>query len=413
MANTEGEAAEEPVPLVPSAARAAKRARQRERRRMGRVAVNSEQSGDIEHAQATCAPSGTVEGPPSGDVAPVTAAAAVAAPGLPEFAKVQEPAQVEPHGHEHARAAREDGEEAIGPASTESAARAARGVHAPVGNLLRAQVEHLARGPSTLAGGEAEAEATVSADDPSWEDCVFPSLAAGFGQSTGARGVGRGRPISGDQQGPWHSPLGRGVGRGKALAPPPGLQGLNLQGSQKILGGLSQPWMPGPPIPEDDDESGGTPILHWADPQDRAGLSTWLPPNLELPSSAFGLSRNGGSTPSYAEHTPSYWASYALDTGGEVVEDPIPTESPGLKMSAIGDRLGTCGSLFGGAGAAGPEYGLFSPGVIPMYVTVPIAMAHMCPHCGKHFALPPGGEAGAAAPGAGDASQPPAEDPPG
>lgn len=86
------------------------------------------------------------------------------------------------------------------------------------------------------------------------------------------RGFGRGRPMGRFFEGPF---LGRGMGRGRALAPPPGLQGLSLSG-QRLPGSLSRPWMAGPPIPEDEDVT--TPQSSWANPQAR-----WSVPSLDLP----------------------------------------------------------------------------------------------------------------------------------
>jgi len=371
------EANQAPASHVPGAARAAKRARQRERRRIGK-------------AQGAAA---AVEGASVGCTANVPAIA-------PEFGL----AAAEPFGAQDAELA-----QAVRPISarpTEEEGEEDRGVGNAAASFP-AESQQRSHEAGVGAAGEVAGGAAVPGEDepsseaqlgsPDTEEWEFPSMAAELSQGASARGVGRGRPMGGEQQGPWIGMHGRGVGRGRALAPPPGLQGLQFQRSDKIPGGLSQPWIPGPPIPEDEDES-CTPLQHWAAPQGPLDVSEWVPPSLELPGSVLDLGGDIGSTPSYAERTPSYWASYAPTPA----QRSSPPDSPGPRKATFGNVAtadpagGDASSLLGGAGAPGAEFSAFRQGVIPMYVTVPLAMAHMCPHCGKHFAVPPGTEVQAA-----------------
>merc|ERR1712048_1519412 len=112
----------------------------------------------------------------------------------------------------------------------------------------------------------------------------------------------------------------------------------------------SQPWMPGPAIPEDDDEEAG-------------GMGSWLTSALELPARALDNS-------SAADHTPSYWASYAptpITQWPETPSEVSPVQTPRRNSAPFGNL------------AANTNFPYVTQGVIPMYVTVPLAMAHTCP----------------------------------
>lgn len=193
-----------------------------------------------------------------------------------------------------------------------------------------------------------------------------PIAMAGFSGSVAARGVGRGRPMGAAEQGPWIGLHGRGmgVGRGKALTPPPGLQGLNLQ-RRSLPGGLSRPWMPGPPIVEVDDEgANGT-------PQASTEWPSW--PDEDLPDGVFtGVDKLDTS-----------YAASAADWGRTPSTYASPAQSPAMRPAAHPYNSA------GGAGG-GPAFQLSVPTVPPtmMFVTVPLALAQNCPHCGRHFALP-------------------------
>lgn len=178
-----------------------------------------------------------------------------------------------------------------------------------------------------------------------------------------SRGVGRGRPI-GRPLGQDFGLGGHGVGRGRALAPPPGLQGLpQAQQRPRVPFNLApQPWVPGPSIPEDEED---------LDIQD-GGLGTWVIPEMKLPASELGEyggldSARSWSKASYAPTPAAYWS-----------KTPSPPASPALLRSRA--------PALGGHGTGSAE--LASHGPIPMYVTVPLATAHRCPHCSNLFALP-------------------------
>lgn len=201
---------------------------------------------------------------------------------------------------------------------------------------------------------------------------------AGFSSGSAHHGMGRGRLMSISDPGavPGLHGRGMGVGRGRALAPPPGLQSLNLEKNRPVLGGLARAWMPGPPIPEaaaEDDTAatpGDSPMPAWP---------PW-PGDFELPQSAF-LSLGEAAMSSVPQS--SYVGSPRHDWG-QTPSTFSPAESPALRPGVpfSGAALGLGGS---------PDISAMQPAVIPMYVTVPVATTHACPHCGRHFALPPEG----------------------
>mmetsp|Transcript_80001 Transcript_80001/g.249410 ORF Transcript_80001/g.249410 Transcript_80001/m.249410 type:complete len:570 (-) Transcript_80001:127-1836(-) len=343
---------------APGGARAAKRARQRERRRMGKAQARGEAVADVEGIEADIATEeqAAPQELQSSLIHDLQARAEQLTLG--DFAGA-------PHLLTELGAA----------GLPQGAASAPLKLEHREGAVTVAPVP-CADDPGTAATDTGEPKAQDGAG--------IPPPAGDFGQST--RGVGRGRPMAGEAQLPWHGIHGRGMGRGRALAPPPGLQGLQLSGSsQKIPHGLAQPWMPGPAIPEDEDES-ASPALGWSEPSGQPQLGAWL----ELPP---GVRSLGG------ERTPSCWASYAPTPVMGYEQTPSPPSTPvplGLPYPTTGPLSG----LFGSPATGRPGFELPAPalaqGVIPMYVTVPIASAHMCPHCGKHFALPSGEEAGEA-----------------
>ncbi|CAK8996615.1 1-alkyl-2-acetylglycerophosphocholine esterase [Durusdinium trenchii] len=155
-----------------------------------------------------------------------------------------------------------------------------------------------------------ERQERLAADDE--EEDFFPGLSV-----EANRGFGRGRPMGRFLEGPF---LGRGMGRGRALAPPPGLQGLQLSGSQRLPGSLSRPWMAGPPIPEDEDVT--TPQMTWVDPQNR-----WSVPSLDLPGARRAWAdMDSGSEMSFSEQKGQM--SYVTTPKQKWSKTPSPPSSP-------------------------------------------------------------------------------------
>eukprot|EP00747_Dinoflagellata_sp_TGD_P092811 gnl/TRDRNA2_/TRDRNA2_165535_c0_seq1.p1 gnl/TRDRNA2_/TRDRNA2_165535_c0~~gnl/TRDRNA2_/TRDRNA2_165535_c0_seq1.p1 ORF type:complete len:390 (-),score=51.97 gnl/TRDRNA2_/TRDRNA2_165535_c0_seq1:19-1188(-) len=285
--------------------------------------------------------------------------------------------------------------------------------------VLRAQVEQLARELSRAPGAKAEpvsiptspalhvAPASTPAQgskesrpaageggpkaavcDEIKEDDEFADLAGMDGNrhaswGTLARGIGRGKPVDGQQV--WweaNDSIGRGVGRGRPLAAPPGLQAPQVQRSLQVPTSLAKFWKPGPPIPEED-----------AGAREDAMPDCELP-DLSLPSTAFGDwnhgwdLRGGVQTPSHwskpsnrpsVVNTPSvYWAETPSPPGTPRwdADRCHPGRWTGLPPAAIS------GPVSGGGGAGGGG----SNAPLPMYVTVPLAVANCCPHCGALFA---------------------------
>ncbi|CAJ1419354.1 unnamed protein product [Effrenium voratum] len=207
------------------------------------------------------------------------------------------------------------------------------------------------------------------------------------------RGFGRGRPLGRFSENPM---LGRGMGRGRALAPPPGLQGLHLSGNQRMPASLSRPWMAGPPIPEDEDVT-NTPQASWVDTQGR-----WVPP-LDLPrrawadmdsGSEFGSERKGQM--SYVPTPKQKWSKTPSPPSSPagLMTFGLPDALP-MPIGPIGPAVALAASAAATSAASLKDTAALADFGIPVYVTVPIAVAKCCPHCGKHFAVPskedPGG----------------------
>jgi hypothetical protein len=177
---------------------------------------------------------------------------------------------------------------------------------------------------------------------------------------------------------------GMGVGRGKALAPPPGLQAMNLGASQRSPGTLSRPWMPGPPIPEE--EFGHSfeayDDMDYMDDDDydlaMEQLNGWIPPPLELPL--------GSLDPGM--QTPSMWSKAVTPTEdwGMTPSCASEPQSPALRHMYDPASAGLFSMALGAGHMTLPSG---EAAYIPMYVTVPLAETSLCPHCGKHFAPPP------------------------
>lgn len=171
-------------------------------------------------------------------------------------------------------------------------------------------------------------------------------------------GVGRGRPMGEEEPQGWGNngkPLASlGMGRGRALAPPPGLG--PRRGQKGAPQGLSQAWIP--PIPEDLDPE--APPEGEPEPSLQPGLHEFLHllPGLRTPS-VWSPARSHAPTPNLDwSKTPS---SPGTPTPGPLIPPPLDYFS--LPRAYVGQP--------------------------PMYVTVPVAEAHSCPHCGRSFAMPP------------------------
>merc|ERR1712232_1162306 len=152
-------------------------------------------------------------------------------------------------------------------------------------------------------------------------------------------------------------------GRGRALAPPPGLQRQSHDSNRhRAPGGLSQFWTPGPTIPEDDEDR--EPELS------ELNLAAWLPP-LELPRSM--------------DYAGSFYGSDASPGYCPWSKTPSPPLSPAsaTRRHARGVGLSVASTPVE-AVTGSPQVGA---AYIPMYVTVPLALANCCPHCGNHFAV--------------------------
>lgn len=207
-------------------------------------------------------------------------------------------------------------------------------------------------------------------------------------------GLGRGKPMGGDEPQARYSDdfAGMGMGRGRRLAPPPGIG--SAQRGMKAPGGLSKEWRPEPPIPEEE-----------LDPehQDMAAWSS----NMELPSRL--LLAASAAAASFRDDE-SAWskASYCGTPSMAWSKTPSPPGTPCLLgrnlpewQSAMGLGNFSEYSLPPGAIAhpGSVAHMLQNPHMvtpIPMYVTVPVAMTHNCPHCGRGFALPDASSAGQA-----------------
>jgi hypothetical protein len=216
-----------------------------------------------------------------------------------------------------------------------------------------------ARRDDARAGGSTQNEE----EDDSTSGVGMPSL-AGFDGANARQGVGRGRPIAGHQR---RLDGLTPQGRGRALEPPPG-----LQGSSQRLPGLQMPvslaptWVAPPGIPEDDEDR---------DPD--VMDSFWLPPGA-APSME---NVSGYEMTGYESLGSSPFLGYA--------SSPLLTATPADSMvfpwchtpSDPGTPKSRCRTA--STAAVGPAF-------IPTYVTVPVALAHECPHCGCQFAWPSG-----------------------
>lgn len=345
-------------------ARAAKRLRQRERRKLGKALARGEAVDELAAAAGVVAPAPRKEAlhQPRKSVPDASALLAAAA-------EVQDQAEA-------AQAIASLGQQASEPKE----------------EVQGLQFEDW----SSKKRKEEEADVGIDEDDEDEEDYI-PGL---FTQT--ARGFGRGRPMGGQQQDPFPGMHGRGVGRGKALAPPPGLQGLQLSSNQRLPGSLSRPWMPGPPIPEDEDIS--TPILApWVDLQANSDLGSWsLPPAAVSSKHRSWADADGASSEASVDQkararTSSFLsASYVATPLQKWSKTPSPPSTPmvGLPGQFGGEGFDMEGTAHCDAAdpmSVLPNFSMVQP-AIPLYVTVPIAMAHNCPHCGKQFAMLPEGQ---------------------
>mmetsp|Transcript_7057 Transcript_7057/g.13101 ORF Transcript_7057/g.13101 Transcript_7057/m.13101 type:complete len:572 (-) Transcript_7057:42-1757(-) len=394
---------------IPGAARAAKRARQRERRRLGKAAAAGNMPSTLDNGSGAGAPA-TIEVDGAQELMAAANSAGCTATSAELAPPVATPVVVE-CGIASTSTTAGANASVLGEGSNGSlAGKAQRSrVRTPL-EAIRKQppFEDVAHAQLLPQLHDSEPMRVVLADTPvsvsgemraegALQDgsSSFLQLAADDSGEVSARGIGRGRPM-GEQQGPWYGPpgksmgmdagmgpvMGPGMGRGRVLAPPPGLRGPHRQ--EKIPHGLSKPWM-ATPIPEEDDEGVMTPQQLWTTPlQD----DTWMY-DLSLPESAMGSSGSEINTPSYAIKTPSCWDSYrhtpAHTPAREWSHPPSPREAHVVGQAAAAASLAVMGA------GVGNEH--LSPAASPglnrsLYAFVPIAMAQTCPHCGERFALP-------------------------
>lgn len=236
--------------------------------------------------------------------------------------------------------------------------------------VLRAQVDQLATELSRKqsAGSVGDSPLQRPAPKPS-----SPRRSDGrIGGAGSRRAGGRGRPIGGGSGGEDALQF-PALGRGRPLTAPPGLPGLTSQRRQSAPGSLTQLWTPGPAIPEEEGEEDPT----------LADADAWAPDTplmMMLPDTSWASMDIGAGH----DLTPGYWSrpSYAPTPNDYWSRTPSPRSSPFLGARPdpnwMGSALNTSG--FSGGGAYGP---------IPTYVSVPLACAESCPHCGKMLARSP------------------------
>jgi hypothetical protein len=177
-------------------------------------------------------------------------------------------------------------------------------------------------------------------------------------------GVGRGKPLNeADPQARFGDPFGgMGMGRGKALAPPPGF-GSSASRRIRAPGGLSKEWRPEPPIPEEE-----------LDPelQDFTSSSEYWSRDVEAPSHLFLAAAAAARFRNDEERSVWSKASYCGTPSMAWSKTPSPPGTPCMMSRGF------------------PEY---APPVaqvahgLPMYVQVPVVTTYSCPHCGGPFAI--------------------------
>jgi hypothetical protein len=204
-----------------------------------------------------------------------------------------------------------------------------------------------------------------------------------IGDGLSMMGLGRGKPMSeGEPQGRFNDHTGMGMGRGRVMAPPPGHRGPQAHRVHRAPGGLSKEWLPGPSIPEEE-----------LDPEPQKNFLRELQgfPNHLLLEASSRLDH----LESDEIRTPSVWskASYCATPSMPWSKTPSPPGTPKggayfsqpVMHSAYADLPMNVTLVPNNVANA-----LYNPhvmGAIPMYVTVPVARTHSCPHCGRAFAL--------------------------
>lgn len=221
---------------------------------------------------------------------------------------------------------------------------------------------------------------------------------------SGDSGIGQGRPLSSRTMGIGIDsstpsfPLG--VGRGRFLAPPPGLASRRIEPQMPQPDGLSQNYQDASLlrdysiIPEE--TIGDMDSVASSDPSD-VGFGAKVHQDMAAspcPSDSVFEAKTPEQTDPFMlppAHFPETDATCSL--GAEIPRPPSPLFSNKDFSRAVTPQV-SWSKTPSEPGTPKPEFCLDPVArrvQIPTYVTVPLAAAHSCPNCGIMFALPPGG----------------------
>lgn len=218
------------------------------------------------------------------------------------------------------------------------------------------------------------------------------------GSQHAAPGRGQGRPIQSLQGAAWGCGKGhaKGMGRGRVLAPPPGLQGMERWKNPPAPHGLSQFWTSGWTIPEEErsaldrgscvgpeEDADNEEPVHGAWSQEH--ITSDINISMEEADACVVASPRSSPSPAVPEfeqersQVPSFLPTPAVSW----THTPSPPGTPQQGPWRPGAWPPPPGA--GGARAAWPTPGAAQS---PAYVTVPVAAAQLCPRCGQALALP-------------------------